>query len=948
MSRRGHGRARDDGGCAGDRRSSAKGRYNRRVTIRTTILATLLLLAALPAAAQCIWTPVYDGAYRTTALDTAIDGNDLWVATSWGLELFDASVDPPRPVTTVPMPGTTSSVAAAGGFVYVGSGTKVFVMREESGTPVVVGSVDVGGTVNDLLLVAQYVFAASSVGVVQIDLILPDRPAVVRTLATTNVSAQSLARFEGTLYAADGDSTVEAYNVQIPSFPQKIGTFNSLVRSLWVSEASGRLFVSDGQQTEVFAGSGALMNRVGTLAVGGNAAVAGSGSVVFLVGDDRRLRAFEVSGTGSSKLFASESAPLGGTVNRYLELVGANGRLHGAAGDAGLTSFDARGFDAPFPLRGYAFGQMTSAVSLGTSVVSSAAGGGLFKYALGASGELTPQTNWDIGTASVVRDGSASRVLTSAGTKVRLWDVSQNPPTELSSVTLSTSVASAALNGAGGVAVLADQTVWSLNFSATQGVATKLDLGGAKPLFVERGATDLAFAEFDESGTTTIRYYTGGILTASPAIATIEGATTSGIGVSGTGLVAGVTFKGISVVNFGTGGSVSTYPGTNSVLARDVQMSGGALFILTESTLQHWDTATRTLKREVALDTAGVTTHAAGGSTSAVVATAEGLSTIQYATTSKVPSQLTAGVTNRYYRDAVAGDRLLHLFDSRSVDIVSLDSSGMPGTPRKVPLSGSIVDIAPVGQSLYVLATSGAVTGYSAAGVVASSYQVNESADQRMVGMRAVAGALWVTVEAGCLSGACELRTLVIDPRSALVKSTTLTGGAAAATAEGTRAWAAFNLPGEIRVYDVTDPWHPVQLMQRASTGNPVAIAHDAARGAVYVLGQRLYVYTDTQLADAGTLLDAYTSDPSGRVGYVDQQIHVTGNCALITGRAFSPLLFRINSAANWSVEPLPGSAAAAVRASVVTGGKAYLLSDYSLEIWSSTGATPVRRRPAR
>ncbi|MGK2858444.1 MAG: hypothetical protein ACSLFQ_14685, partial [Thermoanaerobaculia bacterium] len=544
--------------------------------------------------------------------------------------------------------------------------------------------------------------------------------------------------------------------------------------------------------------------------------------------------------------------------------------------------------------------------------------------------------------------GSGTRVLTTSGTRVRLWDVGPNPPVELSAVTLSTTVSAATLNGAGGVAVLADQTAWSLDFSQAQGVATKLELGGAKPVTVERGATDIAFAEFNENGTTTIRYYPGGVLTAAPAVATIEGATTSGLGVSGTGLVAGVTFRGISVVNFGSGGSVSIYPGTNSILARDVQMSGSALFILTESALQHWDAGTKTLRREVSLDTTGATTHASGGSTSAVVATAEGLSTVQSATPSKAPTLLAAGAANRYYRDAAAGDRLLHLFDSRSVDIVPLDSSGMPGPSRNVPLSGSIVDIAPIGTSLYVLATSGAVTGYSAAGVVASTYQVDESADQRMVAMRAVAGALWVSIEAGCLSGACELKTLVLDPRSTLVKSATLTGGASTATAEGTRAWAAFNVPSEIRVYDVTDPFHPAQLAQRASTGNPVAIARDASRGAVYVLGQRLYAYTDTQLADFGTLLDPYVSDPSGRVGYVDQQIHVTGNCALITGRAFSPLLFRINAAASWSEEPLPGSAAAAVRASVVTGGKAYLLSDYSLEIWSATVFQPVRRRPVR
>jgi hypothetical protein len=272
----------------------------------------------------------------------------------------------------------------------------------------------------------------------------------------------------------------------------------------------------------------------------------------------------------------------------------------------------------------------------------------------------------------------------------------------------------------------------------------------------------------------------------------------------------------------------------------------------------------------------------------------------------------------------------------------------MPGIARNLALSGSIVDIAPVGTSLYVLSNGGAVTGYSAAGTVTTTYQVNESGDQRMIGMRAVSGALWLTVETNCLSGACELRTLVLDPRSTLVKSATLQGGASSATGDGTKAWATFSVPAEVRAYDVTDPYHPVQVAQRASTGNPVAIAHDAARSVVYALGQRVYVYTDAQLVEAGTLLDPYVSDPSGRIGYVDQQVHVSGNCALITGRSFSPALFRINGVANWSAEPLPGSGAAAVRSSAMTGGKLYLLSDYSLEIWSSTGATFVRRRPIR
>jgi hypothetical protein len=911
---------------------------------KLSIVLVLSFTFATSAASSGLET-VYDGAYRVTALDVAVDGTSVWVATSWGIALHETSTGTPRPVVTRPLAGTTSSVEVGSSRVYVGSGSTVHVFAR-SGSVNHVGSGDASGTINDLLLIGSYLYAATSSGVEQFDLLDPDKPLAIRTLTTSTGFALRLAVAGTSLYAADGDSSVEVYNIQIPSFPQGIGSFGSLARTQAVSEAGGRLYVSDGQKTDIWFGTGASMSPVGTIAAGGNSVIPFGNGSVYMAGDDRRLRVFDVTAASKPvKIFVSDAGPVGGTVNRLLRIATEGTRLHVAAGDAGLQTWETSGFEAPFLIRGYEGPSVGSVAAFTGGVVATLGTAGLARYDVGDGGELTERGAWDSGTASVAQDASDSTLLVSSGSRLRRFDLTPSTPVETGSVTLAAPVRSAVLVNGNAVAVLFDQTVWNVDFTA--GSVSKANLGEARPLFVAAGNGDLAFAEFNEDGTTTVLFFDGGNLEASPVTSIVDGAASSGIALSNA-RVACFTFRGISLVDFSAGGAVTVIPESNIAIARDLTLSGTTLLILTSTSLQVWNTASQTLEQDVALEGSVTAVAHSASQPSAIVGTGEGLVSVQFASGSEPDFVEDAtGGTTRYFREALLGDRALHLWDGRDVLSRVLDLSGIPGPGRVVSAAESAIGVAAVGERLYFLTPAGEVAGYSAAGLKVVSYQVDESVDQRLLSIRSVAGALWVSVEVNCLSGGCEFRTLVLDPRSEITKTATMSGGVIAADERGTAVRAIFEVPDEIRTIDVASPYHPTVVAQSSSTGSPVALAYDQKRGATYVLGDVLYVY-DSGLNLAAQLLEPYEADPTGRLGYIDQGIHVLDDQAVVTGRTFSPQVYTINSATAWFPAELPGSGAAAVRSSVVRGGMLYLLSDYSLEIWSSSPIAVPRRRPIR
>src|SRR6202035_3243005 len=80
------------------------------------VLAVVIaILSATPALPQCNFTPILSAQFRSSAFDLAIDGNDLWVATGYGITLYDRRTDPPQFVTSIAVPGVTRVVRVSNG-----------------------------------------------------------------------------------------------------------------------------------------------------------------------------------------------------------------------------------------------------------------------------------------------------------------------------------------------------------------------------------------------------------------------------------------------------------------------------------------------------------------------------------------------------------------------------------------------------------------------------------------------------------------------------------------------------------------------------------------------------------------------------------------------------------------------------------------------------------------
>src|SRR3954454_1350755 len=94
------------------------------------VAAFLLSLSVLSisSSGQCTFSPVYSAQFRTSILDIAIDNNDLWAATSYGVARYDRSVDPPKLVASIPVPGITRVVRVVNGTLYAGSGSSIVVI----------------------------------------------------------------------------------------------------------------------------------------------------------------------------------------------------------------------------------------------------------------------------------------------------------------------------------------------------------------------------------------------------------------------------------------------------------------------------------------------------------------------------------------------------------------------------------------------------------------------------------------------------------------------------------------------------------------------------------------------------------------------------------------------------------------------------------------------------
>src|SRR5207247_943310 len=196
---------------------------------RALAVSVLTFLQTLPALPQCNLSPVASAQFRSTILDVAIDGNRLWAATSYGITIYDATADPPLILDSIALPGTTRAVRAANGIGYAASGNAIQVVRWDGRSLVLVRSIDAGAVVNDLLLTPTHLYAATSNGIAQYDLLNAAAPAkTAATFAVSGGNVTMLAASGNALYAADGDPSVEVCNILAPSQPLRQTPFITL------------------------------------------------------------------------------------------------------------------------------------------------------------------------------------------------------------------------------------------------------------------------------------------------------------------------------------------------------------------------------------------------------------------------------------------------------------------------------------------------------------------------------------------------------------------------------------------------------------------------------------------------------------------------------------------------------------------------------------------------
>jgi len=904
-------------------------------------VAVSLLLFPVGAFSQCNLSQVASIPFRASYLDVAIDGNDLWAATSYGVSLYDRGIDPPVLIASLPLPGITRVVRVANGIAYAGSGTTLNIVRKNGRSLQFVRGIDAGATIYDLLLTTLDLYVATSNGLSQWDLLDPANPSKTpAAFITSRPTVQSLALSNFTLFAADGDSSVETFNISIPSIPNAIGTIASTTGANSVNVAGGRLYVSDGQQTDIFTnidGGGNTAVKLASDSFGAVSIVPINTTAIFAADANRQVRAFDLASAATPvELSRVQLQPNGGNANRIGRIATAPNRLYVAGGDLGLLTYDTTSFGTPFPVRSYASGATTSVISLGTTVYVSRATTGIVEFNQSSSGALTQARSWDSST-DLVRDGSNGFLLTSSGAVGSLWALSPSSPTLVSSITLRAPIVSAVLIGTTGYFVLSEttgNTLWSADLGPVKPTAQQIALTGIKPSFIARSGSAIVLAELKaDAGISALSYFASADFTKTPVTINVNGLATGGVALSGA-TAAASTFSGVSVVDFG-GGTTTLLPQSSGAIARSLAFAGTTVVEATDTAIVIWNTQTRTLTKQFALPAVPVAVHVGPDNAIADVATEDGITSVQLAGTTRLPSLLYAANGNAYYKKIVAGSQRLYLFDGRNVDIFTntMQSTGGIRTPL-------IVDVAASDVNAFTIQNNLTVTSYGRDGNALATSTINEGSDAQAQSVNSAGGAAWASVIVKCQSSGCEGKTIVFDPKSAFAQTATMTGSVRDVVTSGTRAYVLTELPNEVRIVDISDPAHPSVLVSHATEGAQPPRAIAFANNTVYVLGEKLYTYSATDLTKTGDQLGSYISDPASGVTYVDQHLRGDGACVAITGRQFSPQ-FLTGS---------PAIASPATGRFVATQpGTFYFLTDDSIEIWSTKPLPPApRHRAAR
>lgn len=888
------------------------------------VFLSILLLLSFHAVADCSqWTATTSSPYRTTALDLSVDGNFLWVATGYGVQLLENG----HIVDSIGLPGTTRVVRSSGnGYAYAGSGSSVYVLRRDGRSITRLTSIALANTVNDLEIVSAALFAAMNGGIVHFDLLNPAAPAKTNVaLPTSTPFVTSLATAKNKLYAADGDSTVEVFSMAIPLLPQHIGTLTSIPRANSVYATSDdEVFISDrfGQGTDVYSGT-TFLGRVMLVTT---SFAASAGEIHFIAGPDRTLRAVDFSNlTHVAELYTTQLSTTDGNVNVINAMALVGNTLYVAAGDIGLVTLDTTTIARPYPLVSYNTGA-TNSVRTSTDKAWFSSGGRITQLRIDpAAIALVEERGWNAEAGSVVRDYRDNGLLTTSGAKATVWALVSTIPVQATNVTFGAPIDNAVMSGTHLVAMLSDGTIWT----APNGQTTLTKVNVPVMTFLARAGSAIALAEVREDGETTVlHYYPSGDFAATPQRFTLDGTAVGSIALDAT-RAAIFTFQGISVIDLASG-NIRVIPSSTQVIPRQMAFSGDDLLVMDSRRLQVYDDA-RTLVRDHELPSEALAFDTAFSI--ATIATVRGTTAIR--SLAELP-EVSTSASNRFYRQFAAGAGRAYLFDHEHIDVISTVLPQSPQYVNTIPAPG-VVDLAASDGGLFTLSANGTVTAYSRAGMSYAQASISEGFDTQPIAIHTAGNAVWVSLAVGCDIQTCrDWKTLVLDPNT-LAVTATLTGNVTDVDVSGTRAYAISSFPDQIRVLNIADPLHPAAII--TAVGQPFASSIAYSSGKVFVLAGKVFGYAEATL----TLTDEHFT---GVATAAPQRLRIDGTCALISRDTNPPVLYDLPS---WTPSakqfPLPSP----LRSFLVEPSMLLFLTEHSLELaYPAPTGEPPRRRAVR
>jgi hypothetical protein len=881
--------------------------------------------------------------FRHPALDLALIDGNLWIASGYGVTLHSTEI-PPRPLAKMALTGTTTTVTANGDRAWIRSGRDLISASWDGRSIVVEQSIPFDDPVHDMASSNGYLYLATSSGVVQID---PDFPDSRRTLSTSSGVAVSLVADQKTLWAADGDDTIEVYTIEHPSLPQQIGTIETTVAGptrVWVS--GDLVFVSNGRQTEILAGPRPPSQSLATVPFGAASFALTSGGVAFMAGQDTTVRAldFSVPGGPPAVLFEERIPPSTGPFNRISAIAAASGRVFVAAGDVGLHAWDTSAFRPPFPLVKTPLPRVDSLASVTESLVVTSGSSDFPRvYQTSASGGLTEHARWESHTGARVRDASAERVLLSAGSSVRI--VSPSSGALVREQSMGAAVVSAVLTGNEVWAVLGDRTLRKLDLDDPQSVPEIVTPEGAEPTFIDRSAdrTRLAVGSIRNDGTTTI-HLIDPAAPGSPPSMTVEGAATSGAALT-PDAVAIATFRGLSLLLIEEGSETITPLGAG-IVPLDLAAAGDEILVLASAAIQRRRAGDGALIEEIPIHSPGLAASATPSGSRALIGATDAIYRLDLETTSRSPVSIAAPSSSRYFTEMAVSNGVLHLLERDVVESIPIVSGTLSNLMRSTVIEGGAVGIAPVNAGFCALDTRGSVRCFDGAARPLASGSIPALDDVSFLRIHGLGDTVWVSLLEGCFSGSCRKRTAIAR----------LTGGSLPVVAEiegevvdlysdGDRLAVVTELPRELRIYSLAEgSAAPSLLASRPIDHEVAAVALDLSRQSVYLLGMRLGVFDSGSLEPSAELLEPFT--PSAGLSLRDQKLFLNGSRALIIGRSELPMLFELESGPSWverGAIPLPSIA----RRAGMWDDFVIILTSHSIEILGP-GDPPSRRRPVR